>query len=477
MLDEIAARFRSVAPAADFWSLRIVDERYEGVAVRRDELEPVVETRSVGAMITVAAGGGHAYAATGDLTTAGLRAAAEQAANAARATADLALFDASLLPRVERNGRHASRVERPWSSLSLDDRIALVHEACARLAVGERVVDRWAALGRTTSDVLLVSSGGGRIEQRFDLLRPGLAAVANEGSITQRRTHAAENCVRQGGLEQLDALGYVERAAALAEEAVALLSAAPCPDEVTDLVLLPGQMVLQIHESIGHPLELDRILGDERNYAGGSFVDPSMFGSYRYGSELLDVTFDPTRPEQAASYGFDDEGTPAERTYLIRSGVLERPLGGALSQARAGVEGVACARSCGWQRPPIDRMANLNLEPGASTLAGMIAGVERGVLMDVNRSWSIDDRRNKFQFGCETARRIVDGKLGELLRDPGYRGRSATFWRSLAAVARDDELEVWGPANCGKGEPNQAIHVGHASPPCLFRGVEVFGGG
>jgi predicted Zn-dependent protease len=236
-------------------------------------------------------------------------------------------------------------------------------------------------------------------------------------------------------------------------------------------------MVLQIHESIGHPLELDRILGDERNYAGTSFVTPDMFGSYRYGSELLNVTFDPTVGGELASYGADDEGSLAERVHLIRRGVLERPLGGALSQARSGLAGVAGARACGWDRPPIDRMGNINLEPGDESLAGLVGRVERGVLMDTNRSWSIDDSRNKFQFGCELGRLIEDGELKGLVRNPGYRGVSAGFWRSLAGVGGREHLEVRGARNCGKGEPNQAVYVGHASPPCLFRGVSVFGGG
>jgi predicted Zn-dependent protease len=236
-------------------------------------------------------------------------------------------------------------------------------------------------------------------------------------------------------------------------------------------------MALQIHESIGHPLELDRILGDERNYAGLSFVTPEMFGSYRYGSPLLNVTFDPTLANELASCAADDEGTRAQRVHLIRDGILERPLGGALSQARAGLAGTANARASGWQRPPIDRMTNINLESGDEDLEAMIGRIEHGVLMDTNRSWSIDDSRNKFQFGCELGRVIEDGELKHLVRNPGYRGISARFWRSLDGVGSARTREVGGVRNCGKGEPNQAVYVGHASPPCLFRQVEIFGGG
>jgi predicted Zn-dependent protease len=247
------------------------------------------------------------------------------------------------------------------------------------------------------------------------------------------------------------------------------------------LLLAPDQMMLQIHESIGHPLELDRILGDERNFAGGSFVTPDMFGSYRYGSELLDVTFDPGVPGELSSYAADDDGEAAERAYLIRAGVLVRPLGGALSRLRAAacghaLDGVACSRAVGWWRAPIDRMANLNVEPGDRTLDELVSGVDRGVLMRTNASWSIDDARNKFQFSCEWGRLIEGGRLTTVVRNPGYRGVSATFWRSLAAVGDRSTIEVLGTPFCGKGEPGQVIRVGHASPACLFRDVEVFGG-
>jgi len=242
------------------------------------------------------------------------------------------------------------------------------------------------------------------------------------------------------------------------------------------VLLMPDQMMLQIHESIGHPLELDRILGDERNYAGRSFVTPDMFGRYEYGSALLNVTFDPSIPGEIATFAFDDDGTPAEKVWLIRNGILERPLGGRLSQLRAGLPGTASSRASGWNRPPIDRMANLNVEPGTSTLARLIGGVERGVLMRTNVSWSIDDSRNKFQFGCEWGELIENGRVTGVVKNPNYRGISATFWRSLKQVGDADTFEVHGTLYCGKGEPNQGINTGHAAPACRFGGVAVFGG-
>ena len=223
-------------------------------------------------------------------------------------------------------------------------------------------------------------------------------------------------------------------------------------------------------------MEIDRILGDERNYAGTSFVTPDMFGSYRYGSDLLNITFDPTNPDELASYGYDDEANEATKQFIIKDGILQRGLGSGVSQARSGLDGVANARASSWNRPPIDRMANLNLEPGRSSLDEMIASIENGVYMKTNCSWSIDDSRNKFQFGCEWGQLIENGKLTKVVRNPNYRGISETFWRNLKMVGDTQSAMVLGTPNCGKGEPNQVIRVGHATPAAVFADLEVFGG-
>ncbi|HLG42427.1 MAG TPA: TldD/PmbA family protein, partial [Planctomycetota bacterium] len=345
-----------------------------------------------------------------------------------------------------------------------------------RLKSHERIVDWEARLWNTGIESLLVDSEGSRIQQETAIVVPDLRATANRGTETQTRTFGGSRAGRQGGLEILDSLGFFTAAPRVAKEAVELLDATNCPTGTMDLLLAPDQMILQIHESIGHPLELDRILGDERNYAGTSFVTLDMFGKYPYGSKLLNITFDPTRREEMASYGFDDEGLPARREFIIKEGILMRPLGARISQHRAGIEGVANSRACAWNRPPIDRMANLNLEPGTSSFESMVAQVERGIYMQSNCSWSIDDSRNKFQFGCEIAHLVEKGKITRMVKNPNYRGISATFWRSLKSVGTPDTLEVLGTPYCGKGEPNQSIRVGHASPAALFTDVEVFGG-
>ncbi len=476
-MTSVETLFERLAPAVDFCSLRFVESRSETVEVRNDVLEPLRDELDVGAMITVAHGGGLGYAATPDVSEGGLRAALERATAWAERTAGRSVIDFSSIEMPVPEGAYRSDVSVPWSEIPLPDRIDLCKRRCAAMNLdADKIVDRTASLWNTSATTTYLDNRGGRYVQELHLLVPYLEVVANEGSETQTRTFAGRGHCRQGGMEVLEDVGFAAGAPILADEVLQLLAAPQCPSGTMDIVLAPDQMMLQIHESIGHPLELDRILGDERNYAGTSFVTLDMFGTYRYGSELLNVTHDPTRGEQLASYGFDDEGLPATREYIIRDGMLERPLGAHVSQARAGLPGVANSRATSWNRPPIDRMANLNVEPGDSSFEELIGSVERGVYMATNCSWSIDDSRNKFQFGCEYGREIVDGELGRVVRNPNYRGISATFWRSLAGVGDASTYEVLGTPFCGKGEPNQVIKVGHASPACRFTDIAVFGG-
>jgi predicted Zn-dependent protease len=477
LLKEVAMRARDLAPVLGYWTVRLVAEESEILSVRQGVVEPTRLQTSRGAMISLVRDSGVGYAATSDLSAGGLRAAFAEAIRWAELHARLGLFDAVLFPRCDVRSEYRTPTPEPWDARSTEDKLALLRDACTALETDPCILDSSAWLEYRRVSQLLVSGDGGRSEQVLEYVNPGLAAVAHEAGQTQRRTGGGADRPGQGGLERIAQVGFLDAAPRVGEEALALLAAPECPTGSRDLVLMPGQMALQIHESIGHPLELDRILGDERNYAGTSFVTPDMFGSYRYGSDLLNVTFEPGLPGELASYATDDEGTPAKRAYLIRDGILERPLGGRLSQARSGLPGVANARASGWDRPPIDRMGNINLEPRGESLDDLVGRVERGVLMDTNRSWSIDDSRNKFQFGCELGRLIENGELKGLVRNPGYRGISANFWCSLAGVGDRNKFEVMGVRNCGKGEPNQGVFVGHAAPPCLFLEVSVFGGG
>ncbi|WP_047243974.1 TldD/PmbA family protein [Chromobacterium subtsugae] len=485
MLETIRQRFLALQPQADFCSLRYVEEDRERLHVRQGRQQPLSRSHDRGAMIVVIDGGGYGYAATADLSEAGLRAAFARAKAWARATAGCGVFDYRQVELPSPFGRYAgpgSESEAPWRRAELLG--LLMEESAAAKGEDARIVDWSAGLVRQDIRQLYLTSRGGEAEQRFRMLTPSLTVTAFADGRVQTRSLGGQygGMARQGAEEALIAeAGLAGAGRRVADEALQLLHAPNCPSGKMDLLLMPEQMMLQIHESIGHPLELDRILGDERNYAGTSFVTLDMFGHYQYGSSLLNVTFDPLRRQELASYGWDDDGKAADKTWLIRNGVLERPLGGDISSARAGLEGIALdgvanSRGCNWNRPAIDRMANLNVEPGDKTFEQLVAGVERGVLMQTNVSWSIDDSRNKFQFGCEWGQLIEDGELKGVVRNPNYRGISANFWRSLRSVGDESTLSVLGTPYCGKGEPNQVVRVGHASPACVFGEVDVFGG-
>jgi predicted Zn-dependent protease len=480
-LEEIARRFRRVAPPIEQCTIRIVEESSTTTSVRRDVPEPVARSIDRGAMVTAVDGDGVGYAATSDLSEAGLRAAAERAIQWARCSRGRSVF-AEAPPRLSRPGGrfHNGVVSEPdWTPA---ERIELLREESAQCRLDDRIVDWQASLWTIRSRQLLAADGGDQIFQQHEYAVPSLHVVASKGELTQVRSWGGRynGLCQQGTARQVaQRSGFGGAGRRTAEQALQLLSAPNCPSGTFDVLLMPDQMMLQIHESIGHPLELDRILGDERNYAGTSFVTPEMFGSYQYGSQLLNVTYDPTLAEEFATFAYDDEGSRAQRHHLIRDGILLQPLGGALSRrrlAQAGWDGfVATARASSWNRPPIDRMSNLNLEPGSATLEQMVSSIDDGILMQTNASWSIDDSRNKFQFGCEWGQRIRSGQLAEVVRNPNYRGISATFWRSLAMVGDASTVEVLGSPFCGKGEPNQLIRVGHASPACKFSAAAVFG--
>ncbi|HEX4598755.1 MAG TPA: TldD/PmbA family protein [Burkholderiaceae bacterium] len=479
-LREVAKRFQRVAPPSDHCTLRIVEESSIWTSVRRDVPEPVARSTDLGAMVTVVSADGVGYAATSDLSEAGLKGAADRAAQWARAARGRSVFD-GVTPRLTVAGQSLSNgaLDPDWT---LAERFDLLRQESAQCRVDDRIVDWQASLWTVRSRQVLAAAGGEPIFEEHAFAIPALHVAASQRERTQVRSWGGRHnglCQQGSARHVVERSGFAGSGLTTAQQALQLLAAPNCPSGTLDLLLMPDQMMLQIHESIGHPLELDRILGDERNYAGTSFVTPDMFGSYRYGSELLNVTYDPTRSEEFATFAYDDQGSRARREYLIRDGILIQPLGGTLSRQRlpqAKWDGfVATSRASSWNRPPIDRMSNLNVEAGTSTFEQMVASIEDGILMRTNASWSIDDSRNKFQFGCEWGQRIRSGRLAEVVRNPNYRGISATFWRSLAMVGDASTVEVLGSPYCGKGEPNQLIRVGHASPACKFAAVAVFG--
>jgi len=457
-------------------SIRWVRNHDHYLSVRQNVFEPGYSSSDEGFMVTVVAGGGIGYASGTDLTQSGVSHAFHRARTWAEATAGRTIVNYDQIKMPAPVGAYRTKTGRPWDTISSAEKVELLLELCKALKTSEDIVDWSTSIQTRTVESIYVTMDGGEVVQHFDIIDPRIVVRANKGADTQTRTLSGNPHARQGGWEVLEEVGFFAAAPMVAEEARQLLDAPNCPTGFMDALIAPDQMVLQIHESIGHPLELDRILGDERNYAGRSFVSLDMVSKYQYGSSLLNVTYDPHEPGEIAAFAFDDEGSAAKKEYLIKDGLLVRLLGGTISQQRAGVAGVATARATSWNRPPIDRMSNLNVECGTSTLNDMISRTERGIYLKSNCSWSIDDSRNKFQFSCEWAQLIENGKLTTIVKNPSYRGISSTFWRNLVAVGDQSTRLVMGTPNCGKGEPNQAIHVGHASPACLFRDIDVFGG-
>lgn len=473
MAMELNKIIKNLDIGVDWIGLRQISETNTKVNIRNGRPDSNSHSIDNGIMVEVLKDGMFGYAATPDLTQEGIFKAALLAKKNAQtfSTNKIYKFDESL--RSKAQGNFISPFVKDLDQLSLSELNDFLSICCDKMGKRKEVMDTSAYAVISDIQTTFVSSNGSEFSSNIKIVQHELSVTSKKNNEIQSRSWGN---IAQCGVELFTKEQFLFHANRILEESMELLEASECPNEKMDLILMPDQMVLQIHESIGHPLEMDRILGDERNYAGWSFIKPHDFGKLKYGSNLLNITFDPTMKSQIASYDFDDTGTQASKEYLIKDGILVRGLGGIESQARSKIPGVANSRATSWNRAPIDRMANINLEPGKSTLDEMIKSVERGVIMHTNRSWSIDDYRNKFQFGCELAKLIENGKITKTLKNPNYRGITNSFWSSLKMVGDKSTFEVMGTANCGKGEPNQAIKVGHASPACLFSKVEVFGG-
>lgn len=431
-----------------------------------------------GVLVEVMMDGHSGYCGTTELSHEGLDKAFHDAKNLALKSSPFAIhqFSAENV-RPANRGRFSSGHNQSFENLDLKSISQFLKETSHALKVSKKIVSSKSSLLMIEVSHNFYSTSGAHQEQNYILTGTDLHAYAQDGNESQSRSdHGGLAECHQVGLEILNLEQSLIKAKRIGHEAEELLTAPECPTGILDLILMPDQMNLQIHESIGHPLEYDRILGDERNFAGWSFIKPEDFGSYMYGSKLMNVTFDPTVVGEFASYQFDDIGAKATREYLIKDGLLIKGLGSLESQVRIGLSGVANMRTASWNRAPIDRMANINLEAGASSLQSMIQSIENGVLMTANKSWSIDDYRNKFQFGCEYGQQIKNGKIVGVVKNPNYRSKTAEFWKKLAMVGEASTMQAFGTPYCGKGEPSQLIRVGHRSPACLFKDIEIFGG-
>ncbi|MBD2465640.1 TldD/PmbA family protein [Oscillatoria sp. FACHB-1407] len=478
MIVELQKVLSTLEIPADWVGLRAVKEAIAYRSVRDGLPQDNSKSTNYGVMVEVLVNGQIGYSAVNSLQPEQIQQAAAIAYQQALAASQWAIYPMTVAARPKVVGQYTSPFLKPFDVMTAGEVNDLLVRLCQTLKVSDHIVQTNAVAMTNETEFWFVSSNGSEVYQKFLLLETHFGATAQDGAMVQQRSNNGylAHCY-QGGWELFPEPNLWERARQIGEQTVELLTAEECPTATTTLVLAPDQMMLQIHESVGHPLELDRILGDERNYAGGSFVKLSDFGNLSYGSKLMNITFNPTVPGEFASYQFDDTGAPATKEYVIQEGILQRGLGSLESQTRAKVPGVACARASSWNRPAIDRMANLNLEAGTDSLDDIIRNIDYGVYMESNRSWSIDDQRYKFQFGCEYGKLIENGQLTKTVRNPNYRGTTPEFWHSLIRVGNNDTWQIYGTPYCGKGEPNQAIRVGHGAPVCAFAGVEVFGGG
>ncbi|MEE8109442.1 MAG: TldD/PmbA family protein, partial [bacterium] len=364
--------------------------------------------------------------------------------------------------------------------VSLEEKIDLLVRATEAMS-HPRTLTAAARMVAYRVEKVFASTEGAWIEQAFVETGAGLTCTVAEGGDIQTRSfptgHGGD--FAQRGYEFIREMGLAEAAPTIVEEALALLSAPRVPEGEWDIILESSQLCLQVHESCGHAIELDRVFGDEISLAGGSFLTTDKRGSFRYGSELVNIYADGTIPGALGSYGYDDEGVRSKRVPIIEGGLFAGYMSSRESAAMLGEESNGCMRADSWVHIPLIRMVNLNLEPGgreAPTLDELIADTKRGLYIGANKSWSIDDQRLHFQFGCETAREIRDGRLGTLYKDPIYSGITPQFWNSCDAVCRASEWKIWGLPNCGKGVPTQVAHVGHGAAPARFRGVRVRSG-
>jgi TldD protein len=475
MRDLLAGLMDAAAGRVEYADARHVRSRAERISVRNGGLDRVDRSEEEGVGVRVRAGGAWGFAATGRTDRAGAEAALRRALAVAESQPPASRVP--LAPEPPATGSHVAGEGTDPFAVPLEDKLATLLAAEEGLRGDPRVTVTRARFLAFSDEKTFASTEGALCDQRLVECGGGIEAVAVGDGESQVRSHPGSHggSVGQAGFEHFAALDLPAHAPRVAEEAVALLSAPPCPAGRATLVLDGEQLALQVHESVGHATELDRVLGREASYAGTSFLSPGDAGSLRYGSPLMQVTADATVPGGLGSFGWDDEGVAARSTPIVRDGVLAGFLSSRETAAEIGLErSGGCMRAQGFARQPIVRMTNVSLEPGdAGSLEDLIAATERGIFMTTNRSWSIDSRRLHFQFGCEVAREIEGGRLGRLLRNPTYAGVTPQFWARLDAVCSRPEWRLWGVLNCGKGEPGQSMHVSHGAAPARFRDVEV----
>ena len=460
----------------DYADVRYEHLLHESLVAEQGRVSSISLFESAGIGIRVLIKGSWGFASTPHLTRASLTRAAGQAIELAKASAILNRKSRPLAPVAPSKARHTSRFAIDPFEVPLSQKLDYLLWANNALLGPDAVKRATAHMDFHKRRKLFRSTEGAAIEQLLIESGAGLEVVAQRGDEVQVRSfpNSHHGALAQAGFEYVKQLDLVGGAATARDEALQLLRAEPPGAGETTLVLDPTQVVMQLHESCGHPVELDRALGQELSYAGGSFLTPDRLGRFQYGSRQVNIVADATIPGGVGSFGFDDEGVPAQRVELVREGRFVGYLSSRESAARIDAPSSGCAmRAERWDVPPLVRMTNVNLEPGEATLEELCRGVKRGYLLSTNKSWSIDDRRLNFQFTTEIGWEIVNGARGRIVKNPLYTGITPEFWGRCTGVGRREDWRLWGVPNCAKGEPMQTMHVGHGSSYARFDGVTV----
>jgi len=462
---------------ARYADVRVVHTTSERLAVKDGVVAGLNSGESLGFGVRVLVGDGWGFASSQEMSLAEAERATRLALEIARASASVAGGQpVDLGPPVTSQGTYKTPIQIDPFSISIDKKLAYLMAADEAMAGVAGVKVRQSNLVAIKERKLFANSDGAFTDQLIYEVGGGIVATAVGDGEVQVRSYPNAGGRQQvtAGWEMVeywDLPGNAERTAA---EAVQLLQADPCPRDLTTTLILGGaQLALQVHESCGHAIELDRVYGTEAAFAGTSFLTTEKLNTFRYGSEVVNLTADAVRPLGLGTFGWDDEGVPAQTTPVVRDGLFVGYLMSRETAPRLGLVSNGCMRASGWNRIPLIRMTNVSLEPGEWSFDDLIADTDDGIYMETNRSWSIDDRRYNFQFGTEIGYEVKGGKLGRMLRNPTYTGITPEFWNSCDAVCSGDHWLMWGTPNCGKGQPLQSAHTGHGAAPARFRNVRV----
>ncbi len=468
------------ARGVQFADLRIVDERQRGLATKNGKVAHAADSNSMGIGIRVLANGAWGFAATEDLTRAGVETTAQQAVEIARASAQVKEHDVTLAPEKPHVDDWASAYKIDPFSISVEENLDLLMKVDAELLKVQGITLAETNMNFRRYEQWYYSNEGADIHQVKVTTGAGYACLSFAGTEIQKRSYPNSfgGQYQDKGYELVHELKLVDNAQRIAEECVALHKADQCPEGKFTIILDSSQLGLQIHESVGHPIELDRVLGMEANFAGTSFLTLEKLGKLRYGSDLVNVVADATEKHGPGlgTFKYDDEGVEAQCTPIITNGLFTGYLSSRETAALVGLNrSGGTVRAEGWNRLPMIRMTNISILPGEKplTLEQLIADTEHGIFFQTNRSWSIDDKRYNFQFGTEMGREIKGGKLVRMLKNPSYSGITTEFWNSMDAICSRDQWTLWGTPNCGKGQPQQVMGTGHGASPARFRNVTV----